>query len=83
MCIQMNGVHSYSSVRNYTPFIFVSCSSRIRSYRVFASETTQFLAPYEASVKSRSEDDTTPPEVLTDTRLCLGTSTSHVRIVST
>ncbi|XP_033338054.2 numb-associated kinase isoform X1 [Megalopta genalis] len=47
--------------------------------KAFASETTQFLAPYEASVKSRSEDDTSP-EVVTDIRPCLGTSASHVRI---
>lgn len=47
--------------------------------KAFASETTQFLAPYEASVKSRSEDVSTP-EVLTGVRLCLGSSTSHVRI---
>lgn len=51
-------------------------------YRAFASETTQFLAPYEASVKSRSED-VTSPEVVTDIRPCLGSSASHVRIVST
>lgn len=51
-------------------------------YRAFASETTQFLAPYEASVKSRSEDANTP-EVLTGVRPCLGSSASHVRIVST
>lgn len=60
----------------YKTFIYYSY------YRAFASETTQFLAPYEASVKSRSEDVSTP-EVLTGVRLCLGSSTSHVRIVST
>ncbi|XP_053980452.1 AP2-associated protein kinase 1 isoform X1 [Hylaeus volcanicus] len=47
--------------------------------KAFANETTQFLAPYEASVKSRSEDGASP-EVLTDIRPCLGTSASHVRI---
>ncbi|KAK9305116.1 hypothetical protein QLX08_003791 [Tetragonisca angustula] len=47
--------------------------------KAFASETTQFLAPYEASVKSRSEDATTP-EVQTSVRSCLGSSASHVRI---
>ncbi|KOX72212.1 AP2-associated protein kinase 1 [Melipona quadrifasciata] len=47
--------------------------------KAFATETTQFLAPYEASVKSRSEDATTP-EVQTGVRSCLGSSASHVRI---
>ncbi|XP_076766823.1 numb-associated kinase isoform X2 [Xylocopa sonorina] len=47
--------------------------------KAFASETTQFLAPYEASVKSRSEDATTP-EVFTDVKSYLGSSASHVRI---
>ena len=47
--------------------------------KAFASETTQFLAPYEASVKSRSEDGS-PPKVLAEIRPCLGTSASHVRI---
>ncbi|XP_017757227.1 PREDICTED: AP2-associated protein kinase 1 isoform X2 [Eufriesea mexicana] len=47
--------------------------------KAFASETTQFLAPYEASVKSRTEDVNTL-EVLTGIRPCLGSSASHVRI---
>ncbi|CAK9821188.1 AP2-associated protein kinase 1 [Anthophora plagiata] len=47
--------------------------------KAFANETTQFLAPYEASVKVRSEDATTP-EVLADVKTCLGSSASHVRI---
>ncbi|KZC09037.1 AP2-associated protein kinase 1 [Dufourea novaeangliae] len=48
--------------------------------KAFASETTQFLAPFtDASVKSRTEDATSP-EVITDIRPCLGTSASHVRI---
>lgn len=49
--------------------------------RVFANETSQFLAPYDASVKSRS-GDATPPEVLADSRSAIGASVSHVRIVS-
>ncbi|XP_076174882.1 numb-associated kinase isoform X2 [Ptiloglossa arizonensis] len=49
--------------------------------KAFASETTQFLAPYEASVKSRSEDGTSP-EVLPDIRPCLGTSASHGELSS-
>ncbi|XP_076628344.1 numb-associated kinase isoform X2 [Colletes latitarsis] len=49
--------------------------------KAFANETTQFLAPYEASVKSRSEDGTSP-EVLTDIRPCLGTSASHGELSS-
>lgn len=52
-------------------------------YRAFATETTQFLAPYEASVKPRSDDPTTPPELPSDTRPCIATSASHVRVVST
>ncbi|KAI4487969.1 hypothetical protein M0802_011673 [Mischocyttarus mexicanus] len=48
-------------------------------HRAFASETTQFLAPYEVSVKLRSEDITSP-EVTTDTKPCIGTSASHVRV---
>ncbi|CAK9830516.1 AP2-associated protein kinase 1 [Anthophora retusa] len=47
--------------------------------KAFANETTQFLAPYEASVKVRSEDATTP-EVIVDVKTCLGSSASHVRI---
>lgn len=50
--------------------------------RAFATETTQFLAPYEASVKPRA-DDTTPPELPSDIRPCIATSASHVRVVST
>nr|XP_012135003.1 PREDICTED: uncharacterized protein LOC100882026 isoform X2 [Megachile rotundata] len=49
--------------------------------KAFASETTQFLAPYEASVKSRS-DDVASPEVVTDVRPCLGSSASHGELSS-
>ncbi|KAG7213798.1 hypothetical protein KM043_003017 [Ampulex compressa] len=49
--------------------------------KAFANETTQFLAPYEASVKPRSEDGT-PPEVPTDIRPCIGTSASHGELSS-
>ncbi|XP_011689691.1 PREDICTED: uncharacterized protein LOC105451122 [Wasmannia auropunctata] len=49
--------------------------------KAFATETTQFLAPYEASVKPRTEDTTTtPPELPSDTRPCIATSASHVRV---
>ncbi|XP_012286213.1 BMP-2-inducible protein kinase isoform X2 [Orussus abietinus] len=47
--------------------------------KVFANETSQFLAPYEASVKSRTGGGT-PPELSTDVRLCIGASASHVRV---
>ncbi|XP_050464668.1 uncharacterized protein LOC126858418 isoform X1 [Cataglyphis hispanica] len=49
-------------------------------HRAFATETSQFLAPYEASVKPRSDDATTPPELPSDTRPCITTSASHVRV---
>ncbi|XP_036147335.1 uncharacterized protein LOC105831673 isoform X2 [Monomorium pharaonis] len=48
--------------------------------KAFATETTQFLAPYEASVKPRADDTTTPPELPNDTRPCIATSASHVRV---
>ncbi|KAK2582001.1 hypothetical protein KPH14_002434 [Odynerus spinipes] len=47
--------------------------------KTFATETTQFLAPYEVSVKLHAED-IIPPEVATDTKPCIGTSASHVRV---
>lgn len=53
----------------------------VNTYRVFANETSQFLAPYEASVKPRTED-VSPPEVPTDIKPGIGASASHVRIVS-
>jgi hypothetical protein len=53
----------------------------VNTFRVFANETSQFLAPYEASVKSRSED-VSPPEVPADNKSVIGASASHVRIVS-
>lgn len=55
-------------------------------YRVFANETSQFLAPYEASVKSRSGSNS-PPENLPNSsamnipdshRHVVGVSASHV-----
>lgn len=49
--------------------------------KAFANETTQFLAPYEASVKPRSEDGT-PPEIPTDIRPSIGTSASHGELSS-
>ena len=64
---------------------FVSLEPLIRnaiaSFRVFANETSQFLAPYEASVKPRTEN-ASPPEVPLDAKPGIGTSASHVRIVS-
>lgn len=53
----------------------------VNTFRVFANETSQFLAPYEASVKPRTEN-ASPPEVSPDVKPALGTSASHVRIVS-
>ncbi|XP_020283653.1 uncharacterized protein LOC109854699 isoform X2 [Pseudomyrmex gracilis] len=50
-------------------------------HRAFATETTQFLAPYEASVKPRVDDTTTPPE-LPDIRPCIATSASHGELSS-
>ncbi|XP_011865251.1 PREDICTED: uncharacterized protein LOC105560612 isoform X2 [Vollenhovia emeryi] len=50
--------------------------------KAFATETTQFLAPYEASVKPRSDDTTTPPELPSDTRPCIATSASHGELSS-
>ncbi|XP_011501176.1 PREDICTED: probable serine/threonine-protein kinase nek3 [Ceratosolen solmsi marchali] len=47
--------------------------------KVFANETSQFLAPYKASVKSRTEDISLP-EVLADIKPVIGASASHVRI---
>lgn len=50
--------------------------------KAFATETTQFLAPYEASVKPRSDDTTTPPELPNDTRPCIAISASHGELSS-
>ncbi|XP_033225081.1 AP2-associated protein kinase 1 [Belonocnema kinseyi] len=47
--------------------------------KVFANETSQFLAPYEASVKPRPEDCSTP-EVPTEIKPGVGASASHVRV---
>ncbi|XP_029174462.1 uncharacterized protein LOC114943061 isoform X3 [Nylanderia fulva] len=51
-------------------------------HRAFATETNQFLAPYEASVKPRSDDAATPPELPSDTRPCIATSASHGELSS-
>lgn len=50
-------------------------------FRVFANETSQFLAPYDTSVRPQS-GETTPPDNITDCKTGIGTSVSHVRIVS-
>ncbi|XP_057337940.1 BMP-2-inducible protein kinase isoform X2 [Microplitis mediator] len=47
--------------------------------KVFANETSQFLAPYDASVRPHSEEDTLP-DIKTEGRPCIGTSASHVRV---
>jgi hypothetical protein len=57
--------------------------------RVFANETSQFLAPYEASVKSRSGSNSPPDSVISnscraanipDSHRHHGVSASHVSI---
>lgn len=48
---------------------------------MFANETSQFLAPYEASVKSRVDDSLTT-EVPIEIKPGIGASASHVRVVS-
>ncbi|XP_066593993.1 uncharacterized protein Nak isoform X3 [Prorops nasuta] len=48
--------------------------------KAFASETTQFLAPYEASVKSRTDVSTPTGGISTEKKSCIGNSASHVRI---
>lgn len=64
-------------------YFYLYYSGHFDVHRAFATETTQFLAPYEASVKPRSDDATTPPELPSDIRPCIATSASHVRVVST
>jgi hypothetical protein len=63
---------------NLVPFSFL---------RVFANETSQFLAPYEASVKSRSGSNSPPDNVISnscraadipDSHRHHGVSASHV-----
>ncbi|XP_043273211.1 AP2-associated protein kinase 1 isoform X2 [Venturia canescens] len=49
--------------------------------KVFANETSQFLAPYDASVKSRL-GDSSPPEVPVDIRPGIGASASHGELSS-
>ncbi|XP_031780099.1 AP2-associated protein kinase 1 isoform X2 [Nasonia vitripennis] len=56
-------------------------NKNVNTYRVFANETSQFLAPYEASVKPRTED-VSPPEVPTDIKLGIGASASHGELSS-
>lgn len=50
--------------------------------RVFANETSQFLAPYEASVKPRGDELAPQENIVSDGKLTIGASASHVRIVS-
>ncbi|XP_066593992.1 AP2-associated protein kinase 1 isoform X2 [Prorops nasuta] len=45
--------------------------------KAFASETTQFLAPYEASVKSRTDVSTPTGGISTEKKSCIGNSASH------
>lgn len=76
-----------TKINIHVQFFFVKIfllyySGHFNVHRAFATETTQFLAPYEASVKPRA-DDTTPPELPSDIRPCIATSASHVRVVST
>uniref|UniRef100_A0A0C9R9B2 AAK1_0 protein n=2 Tax=Fopius arisanus TaxID=64838 RepID=A0A0C9R9B2_9HYME len=47
--------------------------------KVFANETSQFLAPYDASVRPHT-GESTPPEVKPDGRPIIGASASHVRV---
>ncbi|XP_034944817.1 AP2-associated protein kinase 1 isoform X3 [Chelonus insularis] len=47
--------------------------------KVFADETSQFLAPYDTSVRPHS-GEITPPDIKPDKQSCIGTSASHVRI---
>lgn len=63
-------------------YFYLYYSGHFDVHRAFAIETTQFLAPYEASVKPRSDDTNTPPELPSDIRPCIATSASHVRVVS-
>ncbi|XP_023316324.1 BMP-2-inducible protein kinase isoform X1 [Trichogramma pretiosum] len=51
----------------------------VNSFRVFADETSQFLAPYEASVKQRAENNS-PTDVTANIKTEIGSSTSHVCI---
>ncbi|XP_014223599.1 BMP-2-inducible protein kinase isoform X3 [Trichogramma pretiosum] len=48
----------------------------VNSFRVFADETSQFLAPYEASVKQRAENNS-PTDVTANIKTEIGSSTSH------
>ncbi|XP_012264395.2 AP2-associated protein kinase 1 isoform X2 [Athalia rosae] len=50
--------------------------------KVFANETSQFLAPYEASVKPRS-GGSSPPDVPMDAKPSIGSSASHGELSST
>jgi hypothetical protein len=74
----MKCLHNFVSSRYYCLYY----SAHFDVHRAFATETTQFLAPYEASVKPRSDDTTTPPELSSDIKPCIATSASHVRVVS-
>lgn len=78
--VRKNGI--YARNLYLSRYFYLYYNGHFDVHRTFATETTQFLAPYEASVKPRS-DDTTPPELPSDIRPCIATSASHVRVVST
>ncbi|XP_058804331.1 uncharacterized protein LOC131671713 isoform X2 [Phymastichus coffea] len=56
-------------------------NKNVNTFRVFANETSQFLAPYEASVKPRPEN-TSPLEVPMDIKPGIGASASHGELSS-
>ncbi|XP_023247069.1 uncharacterized protein LOC106642952 [Copidosoma floridanum] len=57
-------------------------NKNVNNFRVFANETSQFLAPYEASVKPRTEDTSSPPEIPVDMKPGIGASASHGELSS-
>lgn len=73
--------NSCFTTSHLSKLFYLYYSGHFDVHRAFATETTQFLAPYEVSVKLRSEEITSP-EVPIDTKPCIGTSASHVRVVS-
>lgn len=50
-------------------------------FRVFATETSQFLAPYEASVKSRSGSDSPPENAIGNSSMAVNIPDTHRHIV--
>ena len=50
-------------------------------FRVFANETSQFLAPYEASVKSRSGSDSPPENAIGNSSRAVNIPDSHRHLV--